>query len=151
MHRVAQAFVVALTLSVAFAGWSDNLIDDPIDFGDFFVTSTTENLDGQPDFTHSYHVTGKILIPYAEIEEPFEAWYDVSNANNTQSRVDYYDGVMATYQLQHPAEFGVMRKVPSARLTLHSTKLCTKFKIFRKKIFSLLRLPLRHFKAFPKI
>jgi C1A family cysteine protease len=111
MHRVAQAFVVALTLSVAFAGWSDNLIDDPIDFGDFFVTSTTENLDGQPDFTHSYHVTGKILIPYAEIEEPFEAWYDVSNANNTQSRVDYYDGVMATYQLQHPAEFGVMRKV----------------------------------------
>ncbi len=25
--------------------------------------------------------------------------------------------------------------VPSARLTLHSTKLCTKFKIFRKKIF----------------
>ncbi len=37
-------------------------------------------------------------------------------------------------------------KVPSARLTLHSTKLCTKFKIFRKKkYFLLLRLPLRHF------
>ncbi len=35
-------------------------------------------------------------------------------------------------------------KVPSARLTLHSTKLCTKFKIFRK-IFLVLRLPLRHF------
>jgi hypothetical protein len=26
-------------------------------------------------------------------------------------------------------------KIPSARLTLHSTKLCTNFKIFRKKIF----------------
>jgi hypothetical protein len=26
-------------------------------------------------------------------------------------------------------------KLPSARLTLHSTKLCTEFKIFRKKIF----------------
>jgi hypothetical protein len=26
-------------------------------------------------------------------------------------------------------------KVPSARLTLHSTKLCMKFKIFRKRIF----------------
>jgi retinoblastoma-like protein 1 len=30
-------------------------------------------------------------------------------------------------------------KVPSARLTLHSTILCTKFKIFRKKIFLVLR------------
>jgi hypothetical protein len=36
-------------------------------------------------------------------------------------------------------------RLPSPRLTLHSTKLCTKFKIFRKKIFLLLRLPLRHF------
>ncbi len=26
-------------------------------------------------------------------------------------------------------------KLPSARLTLHSTKVCTKLKIFRKKIF----------------
>jgi hypothetical protein len=39
----------------------------------------------------------------------------------------------------------LLPKVPSARLTLHSTKLCTKFKIIRKKIFLLLRLPLRHF------
>jgi hypothetical protein len=29
----------------------------------------------------------------------------------------------------------MFEKIPSARLTLHSTKLCTKFKIFRKKIF----------------
>ncbi len=36
------------------------------------------------------------------------------------------------------------KKVPSARLTLHSTKLCTKFKIFRIFIL-LLWLPLRHF------
>jgi hypothetical protein len=40
--------------------------------------------------------------------------------------------------------------LPSARLTLHSTKLCTKFKIFRKKKSLVLRLPLRHFKHFPK-
>ncbi len=39
-----------------------------------------------------------------------------------------------------------MPTVPSARLTLHSTKLSTKFKIFRKKdIFVVLRLPPRHF------
>jgi hypothetical protein len=37
------------------------------------------------------------------------------------------------------------RRVLSARLTLHSTKLCTKFKIFRKKYFLVLRLTLRHF------
>jgi hypothetical protein len=28
-----------------------------------------------------------------------------------------------------------LQKVPSSRLTLHSTKLCTKFKILREKIF----------------
>ncbi len=27
------------------------------------------------------------------------------------------------------------RQIPSDRLTLHSTKLCTKFKIFRKELF----------------
>jgi hypothetical protein len=31
--------------------------------------------------------------------------------------------------------------VPSARLTLHSTKLCTKSKIFRKKIFVGTKIP----------
>jgi hypothetical protein len=35
--------------------------------------------------------------------------------------------------------------LPSARLTLHSTKVCMKFKNFRKKYFLVLRLPLRHF------
>ncbi len=42
--------------------------------------------------------------------------------------------------------------VPPARLTLHSTKLCTNSKIFRKKLYFLvLRLALRHFYAFDKI
>jgi hypothetical protein len=31
---------------------------------------------------------------------------------------------------------GTDKKLPSAKLTLHSTKLCTKMKIFRKEIFS---------------
>jgi hypothetical protein len=30
---------------------------------------------------------------------------------------------------------GEATEIPSARLTLHSTKLCTNFKIFRKKLF----------------
>jgi predicted RND superfamily exporter protein len=42
--------------------------------------------------------------------------------------------------------FRTFFKVPSARLTLHSMKLCTKFKIFKnKQKFLVLRLPLRHF------
>ncbi len=41
--------------------------------------------------------------------------------------------------ISHPGE-----KIPSARLTLHSTKLRTKFKMFREKKLAL-RLPLRHF------
>jgi hypothetical protein len=35
--------------------------------------------------------------------------------------------------------------IPSARLTLHSTKLCTSSNFLGKKYFLVLRLPLRHF------
>jgi hypothetical protein len=60
------------------------------------------------------------------------------------------------WQAQHPSHFVVnsmlsTSDIPSATLTLHSTKFCTKFKIFRKKYYFVLRLPLRHFQAFPKI
>jgi hypothetical protein len=44
-----------------------------------------------------------------------------------------------------PGSVGSSGKLPSARLTLHSTKFCTKFKIFRIKIYLVLRLPLSHF------
>ncbi len=39
-------------------------------------------------------------------------------------------------------------KLPSARLTLHFTKLCTNLKNVMKKSFLVLMLPLRHFEAF---
>jgi hypothetical protein len=38
---------------------------------------------------------------------------------------------MYAYEYEHDAR----SSVPSARLTLHSTKLCTKFKIFGEKLF----------------
>ncbi len=50
--------------------------------------------------------------------------------------------------LNHPTSALMSRSgqnVSSARLTMHSTKLCTNFKMFRKKIFLVLSLPLRHF------
>lgn len=39
--------------------------------------------------------TGRILLPYAEIDEPFTAYYD---AEVNKSRIDYYGDLMQTVQ-----------------------------------------------------
>lgn len=36
-----------------------------------------------------YSVSGIISLPYAEVDEPFRAWYD---DEQFASRIDYYDG-----------------------------------------------------------
>ncbi|CAF0723202.1 unnamed protein product [Brachionus calyciflorus] len=43
-----------------------------------------------------YSISGIIYLPYAEVEEPFRAWYD---ADQSASRIDYYDGMETTIQL----------------------------------------------------
>jgi hypothetical protein len=43
-----------------------------------------------------YSVSGIIQLPYAEITEPFRAWYD---SEQFASRIDYYDGMVSTIQL----------------------------------------------------
>lgn len=43
-----------------------------------------------------YSVSGVIELPYAEISEPFRAWYD---SDQYASRIDYYDGMVSTIQL----------------------------------------------------
>lgn len=43
-----------------------------------------------PVFSRTYTVKGTLHIPYAEIEEPFYAWYD---GNSGRSRIDYYGGI----------------------------------------------------------
>lgn len=43
-----------------------------------------------PAFSRTYTVKGTLYIPYAEIREPFYAWYD---ANSGSSRIDYYGGI----------------------------------------------------------
>lgn len=55
-----------------------------------------------------YNVKGVLYIPYAEIEEPFEAWYD---STTYRSRVDYYDGTVKTYQLSREGVYGTSLKV----------------------------------------
>lgn len=49
-----------------------------------------------PRWDPVHSVRGVLYIPYAEIEEPFEAWYD---SNTGRSRIDYYGGMVKTYQL----------------------------------------------------
>jgi len=42
-----------------------------------------------PKWSSSYSVEGDIFIPFAEVHEPFSAWYDSDSSN---SRIDYYQG-----------------------------------------------------------
>ncbi|WP_348240804.1 hypothetical protein, partial [Salmonella enterica] len=43
-----------------------------------------------------YTEKGTLNIPYAELKEPFYTWFD-SQAG--KSRIDYYGGMVKTYQL----------------------------------------------------
>lgn len=61
-----------------------------------------------PKWDPSYHVKGVLNIPYAEIAEPFEAWYE---QHSKRSRIDYYDGTVKTYQLSHEGDFGTSLKI----------------------------------------
>lgn len=49
-----------------------------------------------PVWPASYMLKGVIDLPYAEIGETFEAWYD---GPNKRSRIDYYEGMDKSYQL----------------------------------------------------
>lgn len=54
----------------------------------FAVAKPTFSKD-PPVWPSAYTVTGVLYLPYAEIKEPFQAWYD---ASNKRSRIDYYGG-----------------------------------------------------------
>lgn len=61
-----------------------------------------------PKFNDVYTVKGTLYIPYAEIREPFYAWYDAKARN---SRIDYYGGMVKTYQLGKYAKYGSSIKI----------------------------------------
>ncbi|KAK7600887.1 hypothetical protein V9T40_008328 [Parthenolecanium corni] len=61
-----------------------------------------------PKFPSSYIAKAIMFIPYSEIMEPFQAWYD---ENTKSSRVDYYGGMVKTYQLANNGKYGRMLKV----------------------------------------
>nr|QOV03073.1 cathepsin L2 [Dysdercus peruvianus] len=61
-----------------------------------------------PVFHSSYEVQGVLTIPYAELREPFHAWFD---SESGRSRIDYYDGMVKTLQLSSEGKFGVSLKL----------------------------------------
>ncbi|XP_017887967.1 digestive cysteine proteinase 1 [Ceratina calcarata] len=61
-----------------------------------------------PTFSNTYTVKGTLYIPYAEIREPFYAWYDGTSGS---SRIDYYGGMVKTYQLSHKGLYGKSLKI----------------------------------------
>ncbi|KAM6958953.1 digestive cysteine proteinase 1 [Aplochiton taeniatus] len=67
-----------------------------------------KSLPSLPDFGKTYHVKGVISLPYAEIKEPFEAWFDLAGKS---SRIDYYHGQVSTYQLGAEKPWGVSYKI----------------------------------------
>ncbi|XP_045761872.1 digestive cysteine proteinase 2 [Maniola jurtina] len=63
-----------------------------------------------PQWSDVYTVKGVLNIPYAELHEPFYAWFD---SKNGKSRIDYYGAMVKTYQLAssvYPA-FGTSIKI----------------------------------------
>ena len=61
-----------------------------------------------PTWSPTYTVEGVVVIPYAEIEEPFVGYADM---NNRRSRVDYYGGMDKTFQRADVGKYGTMFKV----------------------------------------
>ncbi|XP_021231386.1 uncharacterized protein LOC110387525 [Numida meleagris] len=62
----------------------------------------------RPTFGDIYHVKGAISLPYAEIREPFEAWYNLTGG---KSRIEYYGGQVVTFQFGSVGPFGASFKV----------------------------------------
>ncbi|KAL8220712.1 UNVERIFIED_CONTAM: hypothetical protein K2H54_053090 [Gekko kuhli] len=68
------------------------------------------------------YMEGIIRLPYAEIEEPFEAWY---NLTGNKSRIEYYEGQVVTLQFGCTEPYGTMFKLtPETTEKEVNTKKC---------------------------
>ncbi|XP_063629321.1 digestive cysteine proteinase 1 isoform X1 [Cydia splendana] len=63
-----------------------------------------------PQWSPVYSVKGSLMIPYAELVEPFSAWFD---SKNGKSRIDYYGQMVKTYQMTSTVypKYGTMIKI----------------------------------------
>lgn len=75
-----------------------------------------------PEFGKTYHVKGLLSLPYAEIKEPFEAWYDLTGK---RSRIDYYHGQVCTFFIGNDLDYGAIYKItPVTTETEFNTMKC---------------------------
>ncbi|XP_076249586.1 C1 family peptidase 26-29-p [Calliopsis andreniformis] len=75
-----------------------------------------------PEFSNTYTVKGTLYIPYAEIREPFYAWFDSTKGS---SRIDYYGGMVKTFQLSHKGSYGSSIKIaPITTETVTNQETC---------------------------
>ncbi|XKL65369.1 hypothetical protein PGB90_008789 [Kerria lacca] len=78
-----------------------------------------------PKFSSTYITKAVLFVPHAEVNEPFNIWYD---SESNKSRVDYYDGMVKTYQLPGNESDGQMLKiVPVTTKTELNKMTCFKF------------------------
>lgn len=58
------------------------------------------NVNSPPTWSNAYSVSGVLMLPYAEIVEPFQVWFD---GQNGRSRIDYYAGkaILLTLSMWH--------------------------------------------------
>ena len=61
-----------------------------------------------PSWPDSYMLRGTLSIPFAEIDEPFSAWVDIKLK---KSRIDYYGGMVKTFQRGDMKDYGTSVKV----------------------------------------
>ncbi|XP_063542332.1 digestive cysteine proteinase 1 isoform X1 [Cydia strobilella] len=63
-----------------------------------------------PQWNPVYSVKGELMIPYAELIEPFSSWFD---SKNGKSRIDYYGQMVKTYQMTSTVypKYGTMIKI----------------------------------------
>lgn len=55
--------------------------------------NVTAKAEDAPEWSPAFSVTGVLYIPYAELTEPFSAYFDMSVGS---SRIDYYGGLYKT-------------------------------------------------------
>nr|XP_056702425.1 digestive cysteine proteinase 2-like [Euleptes europaea] len=105
----------------------------------YFLATECKPLQMLVMFGDAYHATGVLRLPYAKIEEPFEAWFNATEGN---SRIQYYHGQVITYQRGSLKPFGASFKItPETTETSLNIRKCfqvngtSKFPIRPQNIF----------------
>lgn len=61
----------------------------------------------------TFYITGVIYLPYAEIKEPLEAWFDLTAKS---SRIDYYHGKNQPRGKRTDSAFSLLRRICDVEL-----------------------------------